>query len=311
MVIDMNKFFKRLWFKNTLLIGCPGVISVIGVIYNFLPKMLKTPSIVLVVIMGIVFVIAVLFYSNEEEQKNKELEKLKEEKENLQKVVEHLEILVKTNVFALNSIAEFSEGWAKNINTFANSVSEKGSASEKCWDKTKLFNEVCVQCKNTIQHYCNNNDNTKVSVGYIKCFKNSDGTECVNFIAHSSPESTRPTAYGVEMNLQDCKYYYAELIKDNFSDIEVAKNNEEILRRFKKISLHTDLTKYTQYIAIPIYCTNRKLLGVFQIITKHGYIIEEDSIELRKFAEEYMIPFSNMILLIDKIEKGLYSKPSV
>ena len=66
------------------------------------------------------------------------------------------------------------------------------------------------------------------------------------------------------------------------------------------------MNKYTQYIAIPLYCKSGKLLGIFQIVTKNGYIIENDKLKMQQFVTDNIIPFSNLIVLADKIYKGLY-----
>lgn len=304
-----DKFYQRLWFKNTVLISIPSIISLIGVIISFVPSYIKIILGCFCIFFMLCLIVAVIFFANQDDKIYKELDDLKNENNNLKVISYHLNTIVKTNTYAINSFSELTETWAKNINYFANEVYNKGIVQEKCWDKIKLTDEVCIQCRNMIKLYCNNDDNTKISVGFISYRKDENNNEWVNMIAHSDPVSTRPHSYGEEELLSDCIYHYADLVKEKYSDIEIAVNNEEVLRIFKKVSKNTDLTKYTQYIAVPIYCSSKKLLGIFQIVTKYNYVIEEYPIALRKFAQENIIPFSNMILLIDKINKGLYAKP--
>ena len=157
--------------------------------------------------------------------------------------------------------------------------------------------------------YCNNNDISKISVGFISYWEDSNKEKWIHMVAHSNPNSTKPRACKEKEKLSDSIYHYADLIKDNNSDIEIAINNEEVLRIFKKVSKNTDLSKYSQYIAIPVYGTSKQLLGIFQIVTKYDYIINKNSVALREFAEEFIVPYSNLIVLIDKINSGLYVKP--
>jgi len=215
-----------------------------------------------------------------------------------------------TSKFTITAFSELSEKWAKNINSFANTVLIKQRISDKSWDRIKYFDTICLQCKNMIKQYCNNNDNSKISVGFVIC-KEINGEKIVHMISHSNPESTRPNACKKEEKLSESIYHHADLIRENNSDIEVAINNDEVQRIFKKITKNTDLSKYTQYIAIPVYCTSNKLLGIFQIVTKYDYIIEKDKIALLKFTEENILPFSNLIVLVDKINKGLYLNPGI
>lgn len=299
----------KLWFRNLVLIGIPSVISVLGVIISFVPNNIKIIMGCSSIFLIICLIIAVLSFASRDNMIEEECSNLRTENNKLKVIADHLNNVVKTNACSINSFGEFAGSWSKSINLFANEVSQNGMVQGKHWDKLKLFDEVCFQCRNMIKCYCDKDDNTKISVGYVSYRKDNEGEEWVSLIAHSSPSSTKPHSYGGEENLLTCKYHYADLIKNNFSDIEVAVNNDEILRKFKNVSINTDLSKYSQYIAIPIYCSSKKLLGIFQIVTKYDYIIEENHIALRKFAEENIIPFSNMILLIDKINKGLYAKP--
>lgn len=305
-----EKFYQRLWFKNTVLISIPSIISLIGVLISFVPNNAKIILGCICIFLMIVLIVAVVLFAGQDDRIDKELEKLKDENNQLKVISCHLNTIVKTNAYSINSFSELTEAWSKNINSFAYEVSSRGKAQEKCWDKVKLFDEICIQCRNMIKLYCDNDDNTKISVGYISYRKDENDEEWVNMISHSNPESTRPHSFGEDEKLSSCIYHYAELIKDKVSDIEIAVNNDEVRRIFKKISITTDLSKYTQYIAIPVYCSKKKLLGIFQIVTKYDYIIEENPIALRKFAEENILPFSNMILLVDKINKGLYVKPN-
>lgn len=257
----------------------------------------------------ICLIIAVIFFSNQEDKVYEECEKLKTEALKLATILAHMENSNKTSTFTISVFSELFEKWAKTINSFANNVIANGTVSDKAWDSVKLFDSVCVQCKNMIVRYCNFGDDSKVSVNFVLYKEDLHGEKWLHMISHSNPESTRPKACKGEQKLSECVYHYADLVKEGYSDIEVAVNNEEILRIFKKISPHTDLSKYTQYIAIPIYCTSQKLLGIFQVVTKYDFIIEKDKIKLLQFATDNLIPYSNLIVLIEKINKGLYVSP--
>ena len=70
------------------------------------------------------------------------------------------------------------------------------------------------------------------------------------------------------------------------------------MRIFKSVSKTSDLSKYTQYIAIPLYCKSGNLLGVFQIVTKYDYVIETDKQKMIQFINDMIIPFANLIVLL-------------
>lgn len=306
-----QRFYQKTWFKNTVLILIPSLISVVGVVISIITN--NTMKIFLIfasLFLMLCLIIFVIYFSNQEDKIYSEYEELKEKNLKLTSILAHMENEYKTTTYMISVFSELTEKWAKTINSFANNVKSNGYVSDKAWDKIKLFDSVCVYCKNMIKQYCNDNDDSKLSVSFVSYTIDKNGDEWVHMISHSDSESTRPSACKDEQKLSECIYHYADLIKEEYSDIEIAVSNEEILRIFKKISKNTDLSKYSQYIAIPVYCSSRKLLGIFQVVTKYNYIIENDRVKLLQFAIDNIIPYSNLIVLIDKINKGLYASPT-
>lgn len=303
-------FYQKTWFKNTILILIPSAISVIGVIISAVTNSIVKMIFIFVAIflMGILIAF-IIYFGNFEDKIFQELQAEKDRNFSLTNILAHMENDYKTVTSEVSTFSAMFEKWAGMINSFASNIKENGYVSDKAWNKVKIIDAICISTKNIIQQYCNNFDNTNISVGYISYIQDQSGEEWVHMISHSSPMSIRPNACKNEVKLSQCIYHYADLIRDKFSDVEIAMNNEEILRIFKKVSLTSDLSKYTQYIAIPLYCKSGKLLGIFQIVTKYGYIIENDRDKMRQFATDIIIPFSNLIVLTDKIYKGLYTNP--
>jgi hypothetical protein len=303
-------FYEKTWFKNLIVIGIPAVISVIGVLISIIGNnTIKISFIIFSIISFLVLIAFMVYYSKQDDMNEEKIRNLEKENQDMKVIINHLELENRSNMQTINTISSFTEIWARNINAFANDVQRTGTALVKYWDKALLYDSVCEKCRDTIEAYVGSVDHTKISVGFIEYSINDDKEEWVAFIAHSNPESTRPRAFDKREKLTESIYHYAQLMRDKNSDIEVASNNEEILRIFKPVSTGTDLTKYTQYIAIPVFCSKKKMLGVFQIVTKHGYVIIDDKVGLKSYAESNLIPFSNLIVLIDKIGKGLYAKP--
>ena len=303
-------FYEKTWFKNLIVIGIPAIISVIGMLISIIGNnTIKIAFIIFSIFSFFVLVAFMIHYSKQDDIMEEKLQGLEKDNQDLKIIVNHLELENKSNMQTINTISSFTEIWARNINAFANDVQRTGSALVKYWDRVLLYNSVCEKCRDSIEAYVGCADHTKISVGFIEYSVSDDKEEWVAFIAHSNPESTRPRAFDKKEKLTESIYHYAQLMRDKNSDIEVASNNEEILRIFKPVSTGTDLSKYTQYIAIPVFCSKKKMLGVFQIVTKYGYVIVEDKVGLKTFAESNLIPFSNLIVLIDKIGKGLYAKP--
>lgn len=304
-------FYQKTWFKNTILISIPTIISALGIMISvFKNTIFIAVSICMIVVLLIALICSVVHYGNEEDRIYDNMNKLQDKNEQLTSILAHMENDYKTVTSEVSAFSEMIEKWAGIINSFANNIKENGCVSDKAWNKIKITDAICVSTKNIIQQYCNNFNNANISVSYISYTKDQNDEEWIHMVSHSSGMSFRPTACKCKVKLSECIYHYADLIRDNLSDIEIAMNNEEILRIFKKVSVTSDLSKYTQYIAIPLYCKSGKLLGIFQIVTKYGYIIENDRDKMRAFVTDAIIPFSNMIILTDKIYKGLYISPT-
>lgn len=304
-------FYQKTWFKNTILILIPSAISVIGVIISAVTNSIVKMFFIFVAIflMGILIAF-IIYFGNFEDKIFQELQAEKDRNFSLTNILAHMENDYKTVTSEVSTFSAMFEKWAGMINSFASNIKENGYVSDKAWNKVKIIDSICISTKNIIQQYCNNFDNTNISVGYISYNKDQLGEEWVHMISHSSPMSIRPNACKYKEKLSECNYHYADLIRDKLSDVEIAMDNDEILRIFKKVSFTSDLNKYTQYVAIPLYCKSGNLLGIFQIVTKSGYIIENDRDKMRQFATDILIPFSNLIVLTDKIYKGLYINPT-
>lgn len=302
--------YQKMWFRNVMLILVPALMSVIGiVISNVTNKTFKTGLIFTSIILLIALVVFVIYSSSFEESIYQELQKEKGKNDFLTNILAHMENDYKTAMHEISVISDIVDKWASNINSFANNIKSNGQISDKAWDKVKYIDAICAHCRDIIDQYCSIKDVSRISVGYIQYTVDPSGEEWVHMVSHSNPHSLRPNACKEEVKLCDCIYHYGDLIREKYSDIEIAMNNEEILRIFHKVSVHTDLSKYTQYIAIPLYCKGGKILGVLQIVAKNGYVIENDRNKMEKLMIENVVPLCNLIVLADKIYKGLYLNP--
>lgn len=293
--------YKR-WIKNLIIGGIPTIIGAFSIFITIdALRHYISIFVTLTIILMITHICFVIYYAKSDfniESENAKLKSL------LQKMIK----ISNANSYISSSIPEFAESWATTINKLSNDIKEKGQIKENDWNTLKIFKEICLNCRNMIKEFTRIDDNSKVSVGFISYYEN-DGTKFVKMEVHTNPQTTRPGIFDVEESLAECVYQYAKIIKRNDTEIYVLENNEEILRNFEKKHSYTDLSKYTQYIAVPIFCSRNKILGILQIVTKNGYIILNTKTELREFGEKYIIPYTDLILLAHKIQKFLYSKP--
>lgn len=289
--------------KNFILIGIPTIISGLGVIMALdILESYKNLIIASVFLLLIIFIVLLIYYSKQEKETKDEIEKLKTTIASMIKMLN-----INSNIVV--SIIKLLENWNRDINKIANDIIKSGSANEKDWDYEKICNDICVCCKDSIMKFTELNNDTDISVSIVKCYSLND-TEYIKMVAHSSPQTAKPDIFDKEELLSDCKYLFGRLIRNKNRDILALENNAKIQQQFHKPKPESDLSKYNQYVAIPIMCHHNKILGILQVTTKYDYTIMNTDVELKKFSETYLTPFVELLVLIEKIEKGLFVKPN-
>lgn len=300
---------KKPIIKNSILIGIPTIISCLGILsatdelkaYN---KLLALITFLLL----IVFIGFLIYYSKNEENTNKALDNISKELEKAKSKFYSVKTLLNTNVKIIVSIISLTANWTRNINKLAQEINSKGIADEKYWDYEKICNDICICCNDSIKEFTGiKGDN--VSVSLIRYYTRKN-IEYVKMIANSSTETAKSDVFDKEELLETCQYQYAKVIKDHTRDAFILENKDKINKYFHKKSPETNLDKYNQYIAIPIICSENKTLGVLQIITRYDNTIMNSESELKDFIESYVTPYINLLILSDKIKKGLFSKPN-
>ncbi len=92
-------------------------------------------------------------------------------------------------------------------------------------------------------------------------------------------------------------YYYKELLENPNATSSVLATKQEIINNFANADQH-----YSQYIGVPICCAGNKKIALLQIIAYDDSVIFSSKDDLKKLTNDYFLPFSNLVLLSDKIE---------
>ena len=118
-----------------------------------------------------------------------------------------------------------------------------------------------------------------------------------------------PTIFGLKRLVEDGNSYHdADLFKKSKADIEVLKNKDEIGNAFL-FGKSANRDKYSQYIAIPIFCADRKMIGLLEITCLNETYLAVSERELKEIASKYFGPYTFLILLLHKLEKALLAMP--
>ena len=85
--MDKEHFYQKTWFKNAILVGVPTIISALGVVLSVITNNVAKAVIVAInIFLFIIFAIMIYIFSNLEDKKEKEFNKLKSELD--QKIIE-------------------------------------------------------------------------------------------------------------------------------------------------------------------------------------------------------------------------------
>ena len=102
------------------------------------------------------------------------------------------------------------------------------------------------------------------------------------------------------------------MFKQNQSDIEVIIGSEEIDKVFghrTKDKRNKNKKKYNQYIAIPVFCNDEKMVGLFEIVCLNKANLGDTEEEVREIISKYFVTYAFVMLVLHKLEKALVAQP--
>lgn len=159
------------------------------------------------------------------------------------------------------------------------------------------FDDVCKALYDFLKEICETGNNLSVS---IVCKVMQNGTNGFYMASQYGHNLNRPGMYRNFVDEEDAKdKLYCKIINSNNIDFQVCASKRDVKKKFDKSP--TD-KNYSQYIGIPIYCSGKKIIALLQIVAYDNTKISSDKRKLREIANQYCVFFSNLGLLINKIE---------
>lgn len=289
-------FFNKPIVKNiilsvlTLIIG--GLCSALGS-WNYTEKYFKIKFICLV-LFSLLYIAMLIYYSTKEINLSKANEQLSKQNEAF------------NNAMAgIITICKQSSG---SVNTIIHNIISDGKIDLNIWS----FDIVCKQvCKEIYDLVCSLHGKSKdFSVSYIKLIEDTN-TICMNSFANQNMQ--KPTIFNKSRKINDMSAYHdAELFQRGKSDFEILLNKEAIKDAFKfsnNENKEKNKKKYNQYIAVPVFCNDSKMIGLLEVMCLNKTVLANTEEELNEIISKYFVPYSNLILLLHKLEKSLLAMP--
>lgn len=208
----------------------------------------------------------------------------------------------------LGDLSSMMQNTAHNLNTIAHQIYTKGEIDLNTWSFRKSCKEICDISLALLRTIAVEGDD--FSVSYIQ--KEDRGNDTFLEMPALSGTTDTPDIKELDKNIRDVSdYYYARLFLSPPSDIVVLPDENAIRKNFvfpKNGSAAQH--KYNQYIAIPIVCNHKKMIGLLQIIAHHNSRIAFDEDTLHKIARDYFEPLGICAMLMNKIEKAATAVPT-
>lgn len=277
---------------STLVIG--GICSAMGQ-WDFKSDKLLIHKIIALIIFSTLYVVLLGYYSKNDANDKKISAIYKKQNQAFEEVMSGM----------INLCKKSAEGANKVIKSIVNDK----RANLELWS----FDEACFWvCKNVYDLLCKLGTGKDFEVIYDRLDESVKPEKEIYANAYANKDTKKPSLYGKKRNIQDDSYHDAELFKLNQADTEVIIGSEEIDKVFghkTKDKRNRNKKKYNQYIAIPIFCNDEKMIGLFEIVCLNKTCLGETEEEVREVVSKYFVTYTFFMLFLHKLEKALIAKP--
>lgn len=300
----MNKvavFFNKPFIKSlvlgvlTLLIG--GECSALGT-WDFTTDTYIKMKIAFLIVTSIVYIIALAFYSVYDINLNKVVRIYKSQNDAFAELMSGL----------MASCKQSAEG----ANDIIHMMIDEGKVDLKLWNFDKACQWICEYVYSLLCKLGNGDD---FEVIYDRLVENGEKPEKYIYTnAYANKNKRKPTVYQEMREFLNDEYHDCELFRDKVSDLEIIIGTDEIDKVFihrSKQKRNKNKDKYSQYIAIPVFCNDEKMVGLFEITCFHQTHLGSNAKEIEDVVSRYLIPYSFLILLLHKLEKSLLAQPKL
>lgn len=287
-----------------LVIGCLG--SAMGQ-WNVSEDAWFYPKLVCLVALSIIEIAALWKYTSWDKESQDNTASLQKAFNELEK--EKLEIEKSNNAYieVLSGLSGIFQPTARKLNTIAHQIEEEGKIDLSIWSFKNGCQNICDVALSTLKAIAEKDGGDGFTINYIQKEETSSNV-ILEMPAYSGREDIDPPIIrNSRKSINEIqKYYYARLFQENNTDIVVLENEEKITKKFY---LSGDEVKYSQYIGIPVVCSGKKMIGLFQIVAYKGSMIAYNKSDLEEIAQKYFTPLAICAMFMNKVEKAMRAIP--
>lgn len=244
----------------------------------------------------LLYLIVLALYTAEEVNERRTIEILQRQNDAFEDVMSSVILLCQQN--------------ATDVNTCIHRIVSENMLDLSIWNFNRACQWVCEHIYKCLQVL---RGSKNFEVVYVKLIEGEPKEDNVMLVAYANQNQHKPTIYNVKRCFDGTDddghvFHDLELFKRNTADTEVIIGSEKIEETFafrSKDSRNKNKGRYTQYVGVPLFCDNRKMVGLLEVVSFQGSDLGITEKEIEEVANKYLIPYANFILLLHKLEKAL------
>lgn len=292
-VILNHPFVKALLLGTiTLIIG--GICSAMGQ-WDFKGDKYLIYKFIALMVFFAIYIIFIAYYSTNETNERKIASIYAQQNAAFEELMAGLMNVCKRSAFGANKVIK--------------SIINEKKANLELWS----FDEACFWvCQNVYDLLCKIGYGKDFEVVYDRLDESVKPEKEIYANSYANNDRGRPSIYGKRRSIQDDSYHDAELFKLNQADIEVIVGSEEIDKVFghkTKDKRNKNKEKYNQYVAIPVFCNDEKMVGLFEIVCLNKTSLGDTEDDIREIISKYFVTYAFLMLVLHKLEKALVAQP--
>lgn len=212
----------------------------------------------------------------------------------------------------LANIISICKETASDITSVIRQIKNSGIIDMETWNFDKACNATCRSVYNITKTICGSSD---IAVAYVRLDDSESPARKIYLNSFANQTHLRPSIYKKKRIFSEeypNSYHDVDLFRKGSSEIEIVIGNENIDNIFAytdKGSHANGKKKYSQYVAIPVFCKDEKMVGLLEIVALNDAKIGLNVNEIREVALKYFVPQSYLFLLLYKLERSLLVKP--
>lgn len=238
-------------------------------------------KVIIILILTVIYIVLLILYSTWEV--------------NERSVRGLLENRVKAYEEIMSGVDNICKENASDVNSLIHSIIDEGRFNLKIWNFDKACMSVCKHIYNLLGHLSGGDKD--FGVAYIRLVEDVKPETEIRMNAFANRNMMKPSIFDKKRRIDEdsgMNYHDVDLFRLGKADIDIRIGKEEINNVFsytRKESREENKKKYNQYIAIPVFCNDSKMIGLLEIVCLNGAKLGSTKNEVEEVASKYFVPY--------------------